>query len=112
LVIPGLGVIFKTSFLAIILKYVNDTLWYTIMLVLIRKRMSGQDTSKILALFWFLIYLASSFGPLVGGIIAQTTNMLYLFVAVLILNILILGFIARYDLTTQTQLSENETTLK
>jgi MFS family permease len=111
LLIPGLGVIFKTSFLAVVLKYVNDTLWLTIVLVLIRKRMSGRDTSKILAMFWFIIYLASSFGPFIGGIISETTNILYLFVAVLILNVVILGSIARYDLTSQNHQIQDETTL-
>ena len=110
LVIPGLGVVFKTSFLGVVLKYVNDTLWYTIMLVLIRKRMPGQDTSKILAMFWVVIYLASSFGPLVGGLISESTNILFLFVAVLVLNLLILGAIARYDLTSRgQQVRENVT---
>ena len=112
LIIPGLGVIFKTSFLAVVLKYVNDTLWYTVMLVLIRKRLPSQDTSKILSMFWFVIFLASSFGPFIGGLISETTNILYLFVAVLILNILILGSIARYDLTSQSHQIQDETTLK
>ncbi|MFW9957559.1 MAG: MFS transporter [Candidatus Odinarchaeota archaeon] len=108
LMIPGLGVIFNFSFLAVVLKYVNDTLWYTIMLVLIRKRMPGQDTSKILAMFWFVIYLASSFGPFIGGMLSEVTSILNLFVVVLILNLLILGAIARYDLTEKGQQVPND----
>ncbi|MBN2229321.1 MAG: MFS transporter [Candidatus Thorarchaeota archaeon] len=104
--IPGLGVIFKTSFLAVVLKYVNDTLWYTIVLVLIRKRLPSQDTSKILSLFWFVVWLSSSLGPLIGGIISEATNILYLFVGVFILNILILGAIARYDLTVKGHINQ------
>ena len=100
-IIPGLGIIFNISFIAVVLKYVNDTLWYTIVLVLIRKRLPSQDTSKILSLFWFIVWLTSSIGPLIGGIISETIGILYLFVGMLILNIIILGAIARYDLTTK-----------
>ncbi len=104
--IPGLGVIFKTSFLAVVLKYVNDTLWYTIVLVLIRQRLPSHDTSKILSLFWIVVWLSSSLGPLVGGIISEAIGILYLFVAVFILNIIILAAIARYDLTVKGQTAQ------
>lgn len=102
-IIPGLGIIFKTSFLAVVLKYVNDTLWYTIILVLIRKRLPSKDTSKILSLFWFIVWITASFGPIVGGLISEATSIMSLFVMVFILNIIILGAIARYDLTTKGQ---------
>ena len=102
-IIPGLGVIFKTSFLAIVLKYVNDTLWLTIVLVMIRKRLPSQDTAKILSLFWFIVWITASFGPIMGGLISEVTSIMSLFVMVFILNIIILGAIARYDLTTKNQ---------
>ena len=102
-IIPGLGIIFKTSFLAVVLKYVNDTLWYTIVLVLIRKRLPSKDTSKILSLFWFIVWIAASFGPIIGGLISEATSIMSLFVMVFILNIIILASIARYDLTTKGQ---------
>ena len=105
--LPGLGVIFKTSFLAVVLKYVNDTLWYTIMLVLIRKKLPSTDTSKILSLFWFIVWISASLGPLVGGLISEATSIVSLFVMVLILNILILVAIARYDLVTRGQNSQD-----
>ncbi|TFG98073.1 MFS transporter [Candidatus Thorarchaeota archaeon] len=101
--LPGLGVIFKTSFLAVVLKYVNDVLWYTIVLVLIRKRLPGKDTSKILSLFWFIVWLSASLGPIVGGVISEITGIASLFVLVFVLNIIILGSIARYDLTSKRQ---------
>ena len=104
--VPGLGIIFKTSFLAVVLKYVNDTLWGTIVLVLIRKRLPSHDTAKFLSLFWFIVWLTSSFGPLIGGIISESTSILYLFVGVLILNLFILGAIAKYDLATEGTLYE------
>ncbi len=102
-IIPGLGVIFKTAFLAVVLKYVNDTLWYTIVLVLIRKRLPSKDTAKILSMFWFIVWISSSLGPIVGGLISEATSIMSLFVMVFILNIIILGAIARYDLTTKGQ---------
>ncbi|MCK5388903.1 MAG: MFS transporter [Candidatus Thorarchaeota archaeon] len=100
-IIPGLGIVFKTSFLAIVLKYVNDALWYTIVLVLIRKKLPSRDTAKILSMFWFIVWITASFGPIVGGLISEATNIMSLFVMVFILNIIILGAIARYDLTTK-----------
>lgn len=102
-IIPGLGVIFKTSFLAVVMKYVNDTLWYTIVLVLIRKRLPSKDTSKILSLFWFVVWISSSLGPYIGGLISEATSIMSLFVMVFFLNIIILVAIARYDLTTKGQ---------
>jgi hypothetical protein len=102
-VIPGLGVVFKTSFLAVVMKYVNDTLWYTIVLVLIRKRLPSKDTSKILSMFWFIVWMSSSLGPYIGGVISELTSIMSLFVMVIILNVIILGAIARYDLTTKGQ---------
>ncbi len=100
-VIPGLGVIFKTSFIAVVLKYVNDTLWYTVVLVLIRKRLPSHDTAKFLSLFWVIVWLTSSLGPLIGGIISEATSILFLFIGILILNIFILGAIAKFDLTVK-----------
>jgi MFS family permease len=45
----GLGVIFTTPFLAIVIKMVNDVLWYTILLALIRKRIPHcQDSCDVL----------------------------------------------------------------
>ena len=108
-IIPGLGVIFKTSFLAVVLKYVNDTLWYTIVLVLIRKKLPSKDTSKILSLFWFIVWIAASFGPIIGGLISEATSIMSLFVMVFILNIIILASIARYDLTTKGQNGQDVT---
>ncbi len=100
-IIPGLGIIFKTSFIAVVLKYLNDTLWYTIVLVLIRNRLPSKDTAKILGMFWIIVWLSASVGPIVGGIISEVTSIIFLFVMVFILNIIILGAIARYDLTTK-----------
>ncbi|MGY5859182.1 MAG: MFS transporter [Candidatus Thorarchaeota archaeon] len=109
-IIPGLGVIFKTSFLAVTMKYVNDTLWYTIVLVLIRKRLPSKDTSKILSLFWFIVWMSSSLGPYIGGLISEATSIMSLFVMVFFLNIIILVAIARYDLTTKGQSGQEITT--
>jgi MFS family permease len=100
-IVPGLGVIFRTSFLAIVMKSVNDTLWYTIVLVLIRKRLPSKDTSKILSLFWFIVWLTSSLGPYIGGVLSETIGIMSLFVMVFILNMIILASIARYDLTSK-----------
>jgi MFS family permease len=103
LLIPGLGVIFKTSFLAVVMKYVNDSLWYTIVLVLIRNRLPSKDTAKILSIFWFVVWMTSAMGPYIGGVISEATSIMSLFVFVIALNVIILVAIARYDLTTKGQ---------
>jgi len=94
----GLGVIFTTPFLAIVIKTVNDVLWYTILLTLIRKRIPRKDTAKILAMFWAVVYLCQSIGPLIGGIIFTYFEQSYLFVVVFGLNFLILGALAKNGL--------------
>lgn len=96
--IAGLGVVFTTPFLAIIMKDINDTLWSLVLLTLIQKRLPRQDTAKILAVFWFIVYLFMSFGPLVGGLLFTYANPSLLFAAVLILNLVILGSITRLGL--------------
>ena len=96
----GLGVIFTTPFLAIVIKMVNDVLWYTILLALIRKRIPRKDTAKILAVFWAVVYLCQSIGPLIGGIIFTYFEQSYLFVVVLGLNLLILGALAKNGLVS------------
>ena len=96
----GLGVIFTTPFLAIVIKMVNDVLWYTILLALIRKRIPRKDTAKILAVFWAVVYLCQSIGPLIGGVIFTYFEQSYLFVVVLGLNFLILGALAKNGLVS------------
>jgi MFS family permease len=96
----GLGVIFTTPFLAIVIKMVNDVLWYTILLALIRKRIPRKDTAKILAMFWAVVYLCQSIGPLIGGIIFTYFEQSFLFVIVLGLNFLILGALAKNGLVS------------
>ena len=96
----GLGVIFTTPFLAIVIKMVTDVLWYTILLALIRKRIPRKDTAKILAMFWAVVYLCQSIGPLIGGIIFTYFEQSYLFVVVLGLNFLILGALAKNGLVS------------
>ncbi len=96
----GLGVIFTTPFLAIVIKMVNDVLWYTILLALIRKRIPRKDTAKILAMFWAVVYLGQSIGPLIGGIIFTYFKQSLLFVIVFGLNLLILGALAKNGLVS------------
>ena len=96
----GLGVIFTTPFLAIVIKMVNDVLWYTILLALIRKRIPRKDTAKILAMFWAVVYLCQSIGPLIGGIIFTYFEQSLLFAIVFCLNLLILGALAKNGLVS------------
>ncbi|MFW9962434.1 MAG: MFS transporter [Candidatus Sifarchaeia archaeon] len=94
----GLGAIFSTAFLAIVLKSVNDAVWYLLLLTIIQKNLPRQDTAKILSVFWFIVYLLSSIGPSIGGIVFEYFYPGNLFVVVLLLNLIILGWITRQGL--------------
>ena len=91
---PGLGVIFTTPFIAIVMKYVNDTLWWALIIILIRKRLPKTDTSKILSIFRVIVYIMSAIGPAIAGAIYTYLNPQSTFLVVFFLNILILAAIA------------------
>ncbi len=91
---PGLGVIFTTPFIAIVMKYVNDTLWWALIIILIRKRLPKTDTSKILSIFWVIVYIMSALGPVIAGIIYTYLNPQTTFLVIFVLNILLLAAIA------------------
>ena len=93
-VFNGLGAIFSTPFVALVLKSVNDSVWYLLLLTIIQKNLPRRDTAKILSVFWFIVYLLSSIGPFVGGFLFQYFYQGYLFVVVFVLNLIILGWIA------------------
>ena len=86
----GTGVIFSTPFLAIVMKYVNDALWWLIILVIVKKHLPRKDTSKVLAIFMMLVYLFMSVGPFIGSLLFTFLDPSNLFGLVLILNIVIL----------------------
>ena len=88
--IMGIGVIFSTPFLGILMKYVNDTLWWLIILVIVKKHLPSEDTSKVLAVFMTIIYLFMAGGPFIGSILFTFFNPSHVFMIVLILNGLIL----------------------
>ena len=90
LAFSGLGAIFSMPFIAMILKQVNDTLWWLVVLTVIQKKLPRSDTAKILAVFWSVVYACSSLSPFLGGLLFTYVAMSYLFLVVLALNIVIL----------------------
>ncbi|MEM2142511.1 MAG: hypothetical protein QXS20_09960 [Candidatus Thorarchaeota archaeon] len=98
ILLPGLGAIFALPFLGIVLKQVNDSLWWLVILTMVQKSLPRRDTSKILAVFWFLVYVCSSIGPFIGGMIYTFRPQVYLFVLVLALNLIILLIIWGFGL--------------
>ncbi len=95
LLFPSLGVIFTTPFVAIVMKYVNDSLWAALVLILIRKRLPQTDTAKILSIFWVVVYILSSVGPVIAGAIYTFLVPSLVFLVVLVMNLLILIAIAK-----------------
>lgn len=93
--ITGLGGVFTTPFLAIFIKTINDTLWWLVLLVIIRKKLPTSDSSKFLGLFWFIIYLTKSSGPFLAGIIYSLIGPNMLFSVVLVLNLIIIGILTK-----------------
>jgi MFS family permease len=91
---PGLGAVFSTSFLALVMKSVNDAMWNLLLLTIIQKNLPRRDTSKILGMFWFIVYLFASIGPFFGGIVFHYFPKAYLFIVIFVLNLIILGWIA------------------
>ena len=102
----GLGAIFSTPFIAIVLKSVNDAVWYLLLLTIIQKNLPRRDTAKILSVFWFIVFLFASVGPMLGGVVYQYFYQGYLFIVVLVLNLIILGWIASQGLVRTTEESE------
>jgi MFS family permease len=102
----GLGAIFSTPFLAIMMKSVNDSLWYLLLLIIIQKNLPRQDTSKILSVFWFIVWMCVAVGPYIGGFVFQYFYQGDLFLVVFVLNLIILGWIAKQGLVRENEHSE------
>lgn len=109
---PGLGVIFSTAFVGIVMKYLNDALWWSLIIILIRKRLPQTDTSKILSIFWVIVYILSSIGPAIAGTIYTYLNPQATFLAVFILNVLILISIARGPFGNDNSIRSRESEIK
>jgi MFS family permease len=103
-VFDGLGAIFSTPFVALVLKSVNDSVWYLLLLTIIQKNLPRRDTAKILSVFWFIVYLLASIGPLVGGFVFDYSPP-GLFIIIFLLNIIILGWIATRGLVKPAEKS-------
>jgi MFS family permease len=99
----GLGAIFSTPFLAILLKSINDSVWYLLLLIIIQKNLPRKDTAKILSVFWFIVWMCASIGPYLGGLIFQYFYQGDLFLVIMLLNLVILGWIARQGLVRKNE---------
>ena len=102
----GLGAVFSTPFIAIVLKSVNDAVWYLLLLTIIQKNLPRRDTAKILSVFWFIVWLLASIGPYIGGLVFEYFYQEYLFIVVLVLNLIILGWIASHGLVKERDADE------
>jgi len=94
--LPGLNIVFTPPFLALMLKYTNDILWGLVLLTLVQKSMPQTDTAKVLAVFWSIVHVIASIGPLIGGAIFEFLDASLLFALVIVANIVILGGVARF----------------
>lgn len=92
--VPGLRILLTTPFLALMLKYTNDILWGLVLLTMVQKSMPQTDTAKVLAVFWSIVNIIASIGPLIGGAIFEFLDAPLLFALVVVVNIVILGGVA------------------
>ncbi|MBS3794078.1 MAG: MFS transporter [Candidatus Thorarchaeota archaeon] len=97
-ILPVFEVVFSTPFLAIVLKYVSDAVWGLMLMTIIQKLMPREDTSKVLGVFWTIVYISNSLGPLLGSVLFTYLHPAILFILVLVLNIGILASITRNGL--------------
>jgi hypothetical protein len=97
-ILPGLGAVFTTPFVAITLKHVSDLLWSLVLVTMIQKSLPSHDTSKVLAVFWSVVYLSSSSAPAIAGVVFSLEPSL-VFAMVLVLNMTIIMLVYRYGLT-------------
>jgi len=95
-IVGGLELIFTTPFLAIVIKAINDSLWALVLMTLIQKSMPSTDTAKVLGIFWTVVYVVTSPGYFVGGLIFEFMGPANMFIIIMIVNLLILGGIAKY----------------
>jgi MFS family permease len=108
----GTGVVFSTPFLGILLKYVNDALWWFVILVIVKKQLPRGDTSKVLAVFMTMVYLFMSAGPFIGSLLFTFFDPSSLFILVLFLNIVILYVLLRCDFFKDDMMNNKEKTGK
>jgi MFS family permease len=99
----GLGVVFSLPFLGLIMKNINDQLWWLVLLALIRKKLPKKDTSKILAVLMTVAYLCASIGPLIGGLLFEILPQQWLFLIVIALNMIIILILAGSGITEDTK---------
>ncbi len=93
--LTGLGGVFTTPFLAIFIKTINDTLWWLVLLIIVRRNLPRENTAKFLGIFWVITYSTKSFGPMIAGAIYSFIGPFALFLLVLLLNIVIIGILAK-----------------
>ncbi|MFO7837849.1 MAG: MFS transporter [Candidatus Thorarchaeota archaeon] len=99
--LPVFEVVFSTPFLAVVLKYVSDAVWGLMLITIIQKMMPRQDTSKVLGVFWTIVYVSNSVGPFIGGLLFAFLHPTVLFLVILVLNVGILASIAKNGLLVQ-----------
>ncbi|MHA2003336.1 MAG: MFS transporter, partial [Candidatus Thorarchaeota archaeon] len=96
--LPGLGIMLTTPFLALVLKSTNDILWGLVLLTLIQKNMPRTDTSKVLAVLWSIVYFIASLGPFIGGVIFEFLDPPLLFAIIIAANLVILSGVAFFGI--------------
>jgi hypothetical protein len=107
-VFPGLSVIFSLAFIATALKTINDTLWFSILGTYILKSLPRPDLGKMLSLTMVVVFLFISIGPIPAGIIYDAWQGLPLLIAVIGINLFILGVLITKSIEPRIDVEELE----
>ncbi len=68
-IFPLAGIIFQTGFLAIMLKFMNDALWYSLLFMAVRRYAPRLDSGKILSAYSILVQAPNVvLNPIIGVI--------------------------------------------
>ncbi len=85
-----LDLIFQTGFIAIVLKFINDTLWYSLLFMSVKRYAPRLDSGKILSAYAILVQAPNILLNSVLGVVYTYIGGLLLILTCLAINIVIL----------------------
>jgi hypothetical protein len=83
----------STAFIALAMKNINDILWWTLILTYLRKAMPRSETSKMLSIFFIVVFFAFLITPIPSGVVYTLFGAVPLLVLTLGINLIILGIL-------------------
>lgn len=95
---PILEPLLSTAFLSIAIKGVNDILWWTLILALLRRTIPKGETAKVISIVFIMLNLVGIFIPIPSGLIYSNFGALPLLLGSLLANFIILIILIRVNI--------------